>query len=81
MRLGEVKQGDQVVVLGGGPIGMLVALVAKASGAQVLVSEINPFDSASEAPAMCSIQVISGTNLTYERKKHTITAVTNTIRK
>lgn len=43
VRLAEVKAGDQVVVLGGGPIGMLVALVAKHYGAEVLISEINPF--------------------------------------
>ncbi len=43
VRLAEVKEGDQVVVLGGGPIGMLVALVAKHYGAEVVVSEINPF--------------------------------------
>ncbi len=43
VRLADVKAGDQVVVLGGGPIGLLVALVAKHYGAEVLVSEINPF--------------------------------------
>ncbi len=43
VRLAEVKAGDEVVVLGGGPIGMLVALVAKQRGANTLVSEINPF--------------------------------------
>ena len=43
VRLAEVKAGDEVVVLGGGPIGMLVALVAKQREANVLVSEINPF--------------------------------------
>ena len=43
VRLADVKPGDQVVVLGGGPIGMLVALVARHAGATVLVSEINPY--------------------------------------
>lgn len=42
VRRGKVAQGDYVVILGGGPIGTLIALVAKASGAEVLVSEINP---------------------------------------
>lgn len=42
-RLAEVKAGDHVVVVGGGPIGMLVALVAKQYGAEVIVSEINPY--------------------------------------
>jgi len=43
VRLGEVKAGEYCVVLGGGPIGLLVALVANAQGARVLISEINPF--------------------------------------
>ena len=43
VRLGQVKSGEYAVVLGGGPIGSLVALVAKAAGARVVVSEINPF--------------------------------------
>ena len=43
VRLAGLASGDQVVVLGGGPIGMLVALVARHAGAQVLVSEINPY--------------------------------------
>jgi len=43
VRLAEVQEGDTVVVLGGGPIGLLVALVAREAGARVLVSEINPF--------------------------------------
>ena len=43
VRLAAVKEGDQVVVLGGGPIGMLVALVAQQAGANVLLSEINPY--------------------------------------
>lgn len=37
----RVAPGEHVVVLGGGPIGQLVAQVAKASGAHVLVSEVN----------------------------------------
>lgn len=43
VRLAEVQAGDEVVVLGGGPIGMLVALVARHAGAEVIVSEINPY--------------------------------------
>ncbi len=43
VRLANVQAGDQVVVLGGGPIGMLVALVAQQAGADVIVSEINPY--------------------------------------
>jgi len=41
VRLGEVKPGENVVVIGGGPIGTLVALVAKEAGANVLISEVN----------------------------------------
>ncbi len=43
VRLGAIQPGENVVVIGGGPIGMVVALVAKQSGGKVLVSEINPF--------------------------------------
>jgi len=43
VRLAEVQQDDYIVVLGGGPIGMLIALVARHAGAKVLLSEINPF--------------------------------------
>ncbi len=43
VRRGKVRQGEYAVVLGGGPIGALVALMAKDAGARVLVSEINPF--------------------------------------
>ena len=43
IRRGAVQAGDYSVVLGGGPIGLLVALVARAAGARVMVSEINPF--------------------------------------
>jgi 2-desacetyl-2-hydroxyethyl bacteriochlorophyllide A dehydrogenase len=43
VRLGAVKAGEFVVVLGGGPIGLLVACVARNEGARVIVSEVNPF--------------------------------------
>lgn len=42
VRLGEVQPGENCVVLGGGPIGLLIALVARQKGATVLVSEVNP---------------------------------------
>lgn len=41
VRLGEVQAGENIVVIGGGPIGMLIALVAKHKGANVLISEVN----------------------------------------
>ena len=43
VRRAEVKAGDAVLVLGGGPIGALIARVARHRGARVLVSELNPF--------------------------------------
>lgn len=43
VRMGGVKSGEYVVVIGGGPIGMLVALVAKSKGAKVVISEINDY--------------------------------------
>ena len=41
VRMGGLHAGETAVVLGGGPIGLLVALVAKEKGAQVIVSEVN----------------------------------------
>jgi 2-desacetyl-2-hydroxyethyl bacteriochlorophyllide A dehydrogenase len=43
VRLGEVQAGEHVVVIGGGPIGMLVAMVSQIRCGQVLMAEINPF--------------------------------------
>lgn len=43
IRMGQVQAGEEVVVLGSGPIGMLVAMTAQSRGAKVLISEINPF--------------------------------------
>jgi len=39
VRRGEVVPGETAVVIGGGPIGLLIALVARARGARVLVIE------------------------------------------
>ena len=43
IRRGEVAAGESVVVIGGGPIGLLVGLVARERGASVTVSEVSPF--------------------------------------
>ncbi|MBU2535041.1 MAG: alcohol dehydrogenase catalytic domain-containing protein [Chloroflexota bacterium] len=43
VRLGQVTENEHVVVIGAGPIGILVALESKLKGAHVFVSEINPF--------------------------------------
>ena len=43
VRLGEIVPGQFVVVIGGGPIGIMVALVARAAGARVILSEVNAF--------------------------------------
>jgi 2-desacetyl-2-hydroxyethyl bacteriochlorophyllide A dehydrogenase len=43
VRMSELKEGEFAAVIGGGPIGMLVALVAQARGARVLLAEVNPF--------------------------------------
>lgn len=41
VRRARLAAGEKAVVLGGGPIGVLVALVAQAAGAEVMVSEID----------------------------------------
>ncbi|WP_066629350.1 zinc-dependent alcohol dehydrogenase, partial [Labilibacter marinus] len=41
VRMGGLVAGETAVVSGGGPIGLLVALVAKSKGANVIISEVN----------------------------------------
>lgn len=43
LRMGKVQSGESVVVIGGGPIGALIAMVAQHMGAKVVLSEINTF--------------------------------------
>ncbi|BAM04709.1 zinc-dependent alcohol dehydrogenase [Phycisphaera mikurensis] len=42
VRMAGLRAGEAAVVLGGGPIGMLIAMVARATGAEVILSEVNP---------------------------------------
>ncbi len=41
VRLSDLKPGEDVVVIGGGPIGILVAMVARDAGGDVVISEVN----------------------------------------
>lgn len=41
VRRGRVQAGEDVLVIGGGPIGLLIAMVARSVGAIVTISEIN----------------------------------------
>jgi len=41
VRLSELQAGENVVVIGGGPIGILVAMIARDAGGNVLISEVN----------------------------------------
>lgn len=43
VRMSRLQPGEFAAVIGGGPIGILVALVAQARGARVLMAEVNPF--------------------------------------
>lgn len=42
VRRADISPGEMAVVIGGGPIGMLIALVARAEGARAVVAEVNP---------------------------------------
>ena len=42
VRLSGLQPGEDVVVIGGGPIGVLVAMVARDAGGNVVISEVNP---------------------------------------
>lgn len=39
----QIKEGEDVLVIGGGPIGLLVAMVAKQAGGNVVVSEVSDY--------------------------------------
>lgn len=41
VRLSGLQEGEDVLVIGGGPIGVLVAMVARDAGGKVLISEVN----------------------------------------
>jgi (R,R)-butanediol dehydrogenase/meso-butanediol dehydrogenase/diacetyl reductase len=43
VRRGDVRAGETAVVIGGGPIGLLVGLVAREQGAAVVLSEVSSF--------------------------------------
>ncbi len=42
VRLSGLEAGEDAVVIGGGPIGILVAMVARDAGGNVVISEVNP---------------------------------------
>lgn len=42
VRLSGLQPGEHAVVIGGGPIGILVAMIAREAGGNVLISEVNP---------------------------------------
>jgi len=43
VRLAAIRPGELAVVIGGGPIGLLVALVARQAGARVVLAEVGAF--------------------------------------
>ncbi|MGK3204258.1 zinc-dependent alcohol dehydrogenase [Amycolatopsis sp. MEPSY49] len=43
VRRADLRAGERVLVVGGGPIGLLIAIVARRSGAAVLLAEPDPF--------------------------------------
>jgi 2-desacetyl-2-hydroxyethyl bacteriochlorophyllide A dehydrogenase len=42
VRMSDLQPGEDVLVIGGGPIGILCAMVARDAGGKVTVSEVNP---------------------------------------
>jgi 2-desacetyl-2-hydroxyethyl bacteriochlorophyllide A dehydrogenase len=66
VRRSGLQVGDRVVVLGGGPIGVLIACVAREAGAQVMVAEID--ESRRSRVSALGFQVLdpAGTDLNFE---------------
>jgi 2-desacetyl-2-hydroxyethyl bacteriochlorophyllide A dehydrogenase len=58
LRQATLELGDRVVVLGGGPVGILLAQAARLAGARVMVSEVNPHRR--EVAAQMGFTVIDG---------------------
>jgi (R,R)-butanediol dehydrogenase/meso-butanediol dehydrogenase/diacetyl reductase len=56
VRRARLARDERVLVVGGGPVGLLIATVAAAAGAHVLVSEPNPFRR--ELAASIGLQVL-----------------------
>ncbi|MEM6641824.1 MAG: zinc-binding dehydrogenase [Bacteroidota bacterium] len=59
VKIGRVQAGENCLVIGGGPIGTLIAFVLKDKGANVIVSEVN--ETRLEMLAACGFQVINPT--------------------
>lgn len=57
VRMGELQRGETCVVIGGGPIGLLIALVALEKGATVILSELN--ETRLELAASLGINVVN----------------------
>ncbi|MGW4945688.1 zinc-dependent alcohol dehydrogenase [Actinoplanes sp. NPDC004185] len=66
VRRSELQVGDRVVVLGGGPIGVLIACVAREAGAEVRVAEIDESRRSSVAALGFEVLDPAGTDLTAE---------------
>lgn len=43
VRRSQLKVGQKALVIGGGPIGLLIAMVARMTGAEIYISEVNSF--------------------------------------
>ncbi|TDF98846.1 zinc-dependent alcohol dehydrogenase [Paenibacillus piri] len=66
---GRVKQGDKILVIGAGTIGLLLAQAAKAAGAEVAIADVIPFrlELAKELGIPCTVN--SKTEALKERLK------------
>jgi len=57
----ELAPGERAVVVGGGPVGLLIALVARARGAEVVVAEVDGFRRAvAEGLGLATVDPLAG---------------------
>ena len=43
VRRASLQLGERALVIGGGPVGLLIALTARAAGADIMIAEVDPF--------------------------------------
>ncbi len=71
VRRSGLSVGQRAVIIGGGPIGMLLALIARHSGAEIIISEVNEFRL--NFAASLGFKTLNPTNENFDKQVKEIT--------